>query len=414
VLRSFRYPQFRWLWFSNLAGSAGRWTLVLVLSVQLLQMTHSSFWVGLGLFLTQGPAILLAPFSGVLADRMDRRMLNVLSCLVSAAVTALFALFSWVHADSPALWMALALLFGISFVAQMTIRATLTPNTVPSDGLLNATSLVQVSLQGAQFLGPLLATPIMAASGPALAWAFCSALYLVAAGLSVMIGEVRGGGDRHNMSSGLVQAYRNLRMHAAAWVAILVVTLHCMLTMSYSGMLPMFVTMDLKAPTPAYGALLASIGLGAMIGSLALAQFSSRPYRPALFVYSTVISGVALSVLGAMTNANYALILGFLVGSSQAMFMSMTLAVIQSSVDDEFRGRATSIYQMITLTPMALIGWGMGGLADVTEPRPLLILCGIAFLVAMAIYTAWSPRLRAMFTADGWTLASQVPATVTV
>ncbi|MGA7912921.1 MAG: MFS transporter, partial [Candidatus Dormiibacterota bacterium] len=87
MLSSFRYSRFRWLWFSNLAGSAGRWTLVLVLSVQLLQMTHSSFWVGLGLFLTQGPAILLAPISGALADRMDRRTLNVVSCLVSAAVT---------------------------------------------------------------------------------------------------------------------------------------------------------------------------------------------------------------------------------------------------------------------------------------------------------------------------------------
>jgi len=62
VLRSFRYPRYRWLWFSNLAGSAGRWTLVLILSIQLLQMTHSSFWVGIGLFLTQGPVIVLAPF----------------------------------------------------------------------------------------------------------------------------------------------------------------------------------------------------------------------------------------------------------------------------------------------------------------------------------------------------------------
>src|SRR5207249_3642447 len=87
VLRSFRYPRYRWLWFSNLAGSAGRWTLVLILSIQLLQMTHSSFWVGIGLFVTQGPVIFLAPFSGALADRMDRRTLNVVSGLMSAAVT---------------------------------------------------------------------------------------------------------------------------------------------------------------------------------------------------------------------------------------------------------------------------------------------------------------------------------------
>jgi hypothetical protein len=63
VLESFAYPTYRWLWLSNVAASAGRWALVLVLSLQLLLVTHSSFWVGLGLFLTQGPVILLAPYS---------------------------------------------------------------------------------------------------------------------------------------------------------------------------------------------------------------------------------------------------------------------------------------------------------------------------------------------------------------
>jgi len=408
VLSSFRYSRFRWLWFSNLAGSAGRWTLVLVLSVQLLQMTHSSFWVGLGLFLTQGPAILLAPISGALADRMDRRTLNVVSCLVSAAVTAVFALLSWAHSDLLAVWMALALIFGLSFVAQMTVRATLTPSLVPTGELLNATSLMQVSLQGAQFAGPLLATPILAAGGPAMAWTFCSLLYLASAALCVTIGEVRAGGHRQDAGFGLVVAYRYLRSRGAAWVAVWAVALHCMLTMSYLGMLPMFVAIDLHAGTSTYGALLTSIGLGAVIGSLGLAQFAGTRYRPALFGYAIVFSGVALSMLGATTSPNYALILGFLVGSSQAMFMSMTLAIIQSAVGDEFRGRATSFYQMITLTPMALFGWGMGGLADVTEPRPLMVALGIAFIVAMGIYALLSSWLRGLFRPMGWL---PVPAT---
>lgn len=408
MLSSFRFPRFRWLWFSNLAGSAGRWTLVLVLSVQLLQMTHSSFWVGLGLFLTQGPAILLAPISGALADRMDRRTLNVVSCLVSAAVTAVFALLSWAHSDLLAVWMALALIFGLSFVAQMTVRATLTPSLVPTGELLNATSLMQVSLQGAQFAGPLLATPILAAGGPAMAWTFCSFLYLASAALCVTIGEVRAGGRRQDAGFGLVVAYRYLRSRGAAWVAVWAVALHCMLTMSYLGMLPMFVAIDLHAGTSTYGALLTSIGLGAVIGSLALAQFAGTRYRPALFGYAIVFSGVALSMLGATTSASYALILGFLVGSSQAMFMSMTLAIIQSAVGDEFRGRATSFYQMITLTPMALFGWGMGGLADVTEPRPLMVSLGISFIIAMGIYALLSSWLRGLFRPVGWL---PVPAT---
>jgi MFS family permease len=408
VLRSFRYPRYRWLWASNLASSAGRWTLVLILSLQLLEMTHSSFWVGIGLFLTQGPVIVLAPFSGALADRMDRRTLNVVSSLVASAVIALFGLLTWAHADNLAVWMVLALVYGIAFVAQMTVRATLTPSVVPGEELMNATSMTQVSIQGAQFLGPLLATPILASRGAAAAWAFCSLLYLAAAALSVPIGEVHGGGRRQDTGFGLGAAYRHLRSRGAAWVAVWAVALHCTLTMSYLGMLPMFVEMDLNEGASTYGALLTSIGLGAVLGSLALAQFGGPRQQRLWFVYSLVFSGAALTLLGAATTATSALIFGFFVGSSQAMFMTMTLAIIQSSVADEFRGRATSFFQLITLTPMALVGWGMGGLADVSEPRPLMITLGIAFLVVMAVYAASSSWLRSLLRPSGW---AAVPAT---
>src|SRR5437764_6851670 len=122
MLTSFGFPAYRWLWLSNLAGSAGRWALVLVLSAQLLQLTHSSFWVGLGLFLTQGPVILLAPYSGVLADRFDRRALNVVAASLSAVTTAAFAALTWLGALSLLPMLALSLIFGVSFVFQMTLR----------------------------------------------------------------------------------------------------------------------------------------------------------------------------------------------------------------------------------------------------------------------------------------------------
>ena len=113
-------------------------------------------------------------------------------------------------------------------------------------------------------------------------------------------------------------------------------------------------------------------------------------------------SGVSLSVMGGAPNVNIAVVSGLFVGSTQAMFMSMTLALIQASVDNEFRGRATSFYQMITLTPMAALGWGMGGLADVAQPRPIMVVSGIVFLVVMVGYASLSPWLRRLSRPAGW------------
>jgi MFS family permease len=412
VLSSLKHVRYRWLWCSNVAGSTGRWALVLILSTQVLQVTHSSFWVGLALFLTQGPMVVVAPFSGALADRFDRRTLNVASVLASAVTTGLFALLTWRDLMTLPVLLALSLLFGMSFVFQMTLRSTLVPSLVPHDRILNAVSLFQVGTQGAQFLGPILATPLLVTRGPAAAWLLCSLLYAIAAALSMKVGEARVAGSdgdrRESATARLARSLRYLRARPLAWTAILAVTLHCSLTMAYQGMLPMFVSMDLGAGTSSYGALLTAIGVGAVTGSLLLARLSGERYRPALFAISLVGSGVGLAILGLAPDTTVAYVAGFVAGGTQAMFMSVTLALIQSSVRDEFRGRATSLYQMITLTPMAVFGWGMGGLADVVEPRPLMVAGGVVFLVAMAVYAMRSPWLRGLFRPDGWQQA-QLP-----
>ena len=401
MLRPFRSSGYRWLWFSNAAGSAGRWSLVLVLSSQIAFTTHSSFWVGLGLFLTQGPVILLAPISGVLADRLDRRLLNVASAALAAAVTAVFALASWTGRVDLLLTLVLSVLYGFSFVFQMTLRSTLLPSLLPHDELVGGISLFQVGTQGAQFLGPALATPLLALGGPAAAWLFCSALYAASAVLSLPIGSMRaaaGTAPAGRMRASL--AY--LLARPLAWTAIVAVSIHCALTMGYQGMLPMFVSVDLRSGDAAYGALLTSIGLGAVLGSLGLARFSDVRYRPAIFAVSLVGSGLFLALMGAAPNPALAMPAGFFAGATQAVFMSMALALIQGSVEDDFRGRATSLYQLITMAPMAIFGWGMGGLADITEPRPLMITAGLAFLVVMAGYGLLSPWLRGLLRPEGW------------
>src|SRR5207249_516722 len=64
MLASLRYERFRWLLAGNLFASAARWAVTLVLAIQVLDLTRSSFWVGLALFLTQGSQVLVAPVAG--------------------------------------------------------------------------------------------------------------------------------------------------------------------------------------------------------------------------------------------------------------------------------------------------------------------------------------------------------------
>lgn len=405
----FRYPAFRWLWLSGLAGSAGRWSLVLILGAQVEQLTHSSFWVGAALFATQGPVILLAPVSGMMADRFDRRTLNAVSTALSMVATGAFALLSVTGRLTLPLAMLLSVLYGVSYVLQMTLRSTLVPSLVDPKDLLNAVSLSQVGTQGAEFLGPFITTPFLVLGGPALAWTVCTILYGASTLLVLPIGPTRAtplGVARKRV--GMRASFRYFALRPLVLTTICAVALHCSLTMAYQGMLPMFVSNDLGAGDSVYGALLTSIGLGAVVGSLLLAGLATGRHRGLLFVVSLVGSGLFLTAMGAARDNVLAIGLGFFVGGTQAMFMSMTLALIQSSVDNSFRGRATSVYQLITLTPMALIGWGMGGLADIVEPRPVMIASGILFVAAMGVFAVCSGWLRRLFRPAGWESAADL------
>jgi len=194
-----------------------------------------------------------------------------------------------------------------------------------------------------------------------------------------------------------------MRARPLAWTAIWAVALHCSLTMAYQGMLPMFVSMDLRAGAFSYGVLLSTIGLGAVIGSLALARFSDSRYRPALFGLSLVGSGASLSIMGGAPSVGVAVVSGFFVGSTQAMFMSMTLALIQGVVNTFVIFLARVVGYIVDKTVFRTErGVGMGFYITV-------FVCEILFGVLASLIVAWFSRQRE-FRADAASASSDIKA----
>jgi hypothetical protein len=89
------------------------------------------------------------------------------------------------------------------------------------------------------------------------------------------------------------------------------------------------------------------------------------------------------------------------------MFMSVTLSMVQEWARDEYRGRVTSVYNLLSGGPMALMGWGDGGLADVYPPALVLVASGLVFLLVMAAMAARSTEVRRLFTASGSSLVPE-------
>jgi predicted MFS family arabinose efflux permease len=198
-----------------------------------------------------------------------------------------------------------------------------------------------------------------------------------------------------------------MRTNLVVWLLIVLVGLHCTLTMSYMGLLPSFVAGTLHGGDPLYGTIMTVFGLGAILGSLALAAFTGRSRRGPWLLWTAVLSGASLIVLGLARDATLAVVAAFVVGGSQTMFMSVTLALLQEWARDEYRGRVTSVYNLLSGGPMALMGWGDGGLADVYPPAFVLIASGLAFVAALALLAGRSLELRRLLGRAGWTLSAE-------
>ena len=167
-------------------------------------------------------------------------------------------------------------------------------------------------------------------------------------------------------------------------IVLVVAMLHCALTMTYESLTPSIGEEVLILGSSSYTSLMLFAGIGAVLGSTIVVTMKTK-IGGYLFFFSAFLSGFA-PVLLALSDSLYIIWLSLLlIGASQAAFMTLTHVIIQVIVPDEIRGRVTSIYIMHVGSMMALFNWINGYLADITNPRTVLMFMGIIFIAAIII-----------------------------
>lgn len=156
----------------------------------------------------------------------------------------------------------------------------------------------------------------------------------------------------------------------------------------------MFVREVLQKGPAEQGVLMTLTGVGALAGSFVVASLTERN-RGRVLLTVAAMAGVALIAFATSTNYYITMPIMLVVGATQATRMSLGQVLIQSYSEDEFRGRVMSVWFM----QFSLVQVGtfvVGILAEVLGPR--LAIGGLAagMLVALAIVTAFVPRMRTL------------------
>jgi MFS family permease len=406
-----RYPQYRRYWFSAVIAGAGVWGLLVARAALAYQISDdSAAAVGLVTFAAMIPFVIVPLVSGVLADKFDRRYL-----VAAAHITNVFFAMSlaWMYFFSDIqLWhlVILSLVSGIARGVQMPASSALVPNLVPRDDLLNAIALNNMSLQGSRLAGGVLTGVFIGTTwGIGGAFVLAVVMYAVAALMVLSIntpstGEIPKGANIWTIiTAGVVYSYQN----RAVGLMLILVGLHCGLTMAFESVYPAHAARVLGQDGSAFAHIIAFFGGGAVLGVVSIAGIRDERTKGRALLVAGFGSSAGLILMGFSTNIVLGLVAAFLTGLFQAPFMSLSMTFIQTVVPDAIRGRVSSLFTMSALSLMAFANLGYGWLTDMYGSTPVLIIPAVTFTGVMLAALLFVGTLKTVFLKGFDAVASQ-------
>jgi MFS family permease len=353
---------------------------------------------GLVTFATMFPFLVATPIGGLLADRIDRRSIVLVTQVAQGGLAVVAGLLALAGALPLPLLVGLVLLSSIARTVELPTVSAVLPNLVPATVLLNTFSLNSLATLGSRFVGPALLAPVLDLWGAGPAFLLIAALYLPAllfvrrtppmprgdVAAATIVGLVREGG-RFIQASPIVGLLLGL------------VILHCWLTMSFDSTLPLIAEDNLRGSGAIYSSLVAAVGIGAIAGSLVLAGLRGRSRRGTLFLGGGIVSGFSTALMAASDVWLIAIVAMIAAGFSQAMFMTLSTTLVQEVTPDALRGRVTGIFLMSAGGIMSFGNLGNGYLADRLGAMWVLAIPALAFVGLLLLVSATRPALRSVY-----------------
>lgn len=380
-----------WPYFAgNLLSNCGTWFQNLAQALLIYRLTGSTLMVGVVNFSQFVGTFALAPWSGMAADRFDRRRLMLVAQAFAAAVTGVLALLAAAGRASPPAVIGLALLLGITTAFSVPAMQALVPLLVPEHELAGAVALNSVTFNLARAIGPLVGAVVVDRLGIAAAFGLNALSYvaLIAALLVVrpreQVRAARSAGRvRLRDSFGTVLSDPRIRLLLLAVVAL------SLTADPVNTLTPEFVTKLFGERDTFVGVLVGAFGAGAVaaafLGSRARSGVDRR-LAITLGVLGLGMAGFALSP--ALWFAVPALAVGgfgFLAANTTAT------TAIQLGVSDEQRGRGMALWSVAFLGVRPFGSLVDGAVASAVGLRPAAMLMALPALAVAALFVLRRP-----------------------
>lgn len=395
---SLRHPNYRLWFFGQMISLFGTWMQSTAQGYLVYELTHSAAFLGYVGFASGLPTWLFTLYGGVVADRVSRRTLLIITQSVMMVLAFILGILAFFHVVQPWHIVVLAFLLGVANAFDAPARQSFVLEMVSREDLANAIALNATMFNTATAIGPAVAGVTYALFGPT--WCFiingltfiAVILALLAMKLQPVPRRPRGGSAWADLREGLVY----IKTDPAVRTLIGMVAVSSLFGLSFATLVPAWTVRVFHGDATLNGFFQSARGIGALASAMVLASVGHLKFKGKLLTWGSFTFPVLLLIFAASRWLPLSLALIAGVGGSMIMVFNVANALVQTQTPDALRGRVMGVYSLIFLGSMPLGSLWMGAAAQhFGEPAPLVIGAGAALIAAATVYI-FVPRIRVL------------------
>jgi MFS family permease len=399
-------PNYRLYYGGQAISLIGTWMQMTAQSWLVLSLTHSGAALGGIVALQTIPVLLLAPYGGVIADRVNKRRLMV--ALQSAMGVQALILGILTITGTVQVWQigVLACVLGLNNAFENPARQSFMMEMVGADHLRNAVSLNSVLVNIARTIGPAVAGILIATVGEGVCF-LTNAASFVAVVTSLLVmdrSQLRPSAPAARAPGQLREGLRYVRSDRQLWMPLVMMAAVGCLTYEFQVSLPVMASRGLHVGAKGFGFMTAAMGVGAVVGGLLMAARGKTGLRP-LVVAATAL-GFALVLASAAPTLGFELAALAFAGGASITFMATGNSTLQLTAEPAMRGRVMSLWFVAFQGSTPIGGPIVGALMGVLGARAGLGLGAVTCLIvavagAAALAGRGQPSVEPQDATDG-------------
>ena len=385
------------LWFQGqLVSLFGTWMQTTAQGFLIYELTHSPRYLGIVGFAAGVPTWLFTLYGGVVADRIPRRTLMLVTQTIMMLLAFILAALTFTHLVQPWHVIVLALLLGVANSFDAPARQAFVSEMVPREDLTNAIALNSTMFNTATATGPAIAGVTYALFGPG--WCFTInglSFIAVIVALRQMRLEHRPPARRSGAPfADLTEGIRYVVGQPVIRVAISMVAVTSLFALSMATLIPAWSVNVLHGGATVNGLLLSARGVGSLAGALLIASLGRVHFRGKLLSAGSLFYPLLLLLFAFLRwlPASFLVLAG--VGVGTILVLNLANAIVQTTAPDHLRGRVMGAYTWIFFGFMPIGALWTGTIAEhLGEPTAVIVNALLAMIFFVGVFFLF-PRVR--------------------